>query len=171
MTLAFLRMSPIPDAAIGGAPAGRKDERARGAWLGHARGVLAAAGRRRGGAREAVLELLASESCALAALDIEQRLHSSGARAGRASVYRVLEELVEHGLVQRLELGGGVARYERSEPGGEHHHHLLCGDCGRLIPFADRELERSIARLGERQGFRVREHEIVLRGACGGCAS
>lgn len=138
-------------------------------WSDRVHTELRAAGVRHGEARERVIELLEQQPCALSAAEIEQRLEAGGRPTGRASIYRVLEELVEHGLVQRLELGEGLARYERSEPGGEHHHHLLCEACGRLVPFADPELERAIGRLGQRQGFRVSEHEIVLRGDCGAC--
>jgi len=139
------------------------------AWAEHAQAVRGDAGYRRGGARHAVIELLADNACALTAQDIEDRLRGTDRAVGRASVYRALELLVEHGLAQRLDLGQGVARYEVVDPHGDHHHHLLCERCGRLVPFDDGDLERSIERLAARHGFRVADHEVILHGACDRC--
>ena len=138
-------------------------------WTEHAHEVLARAGLRRGGARERVIELLASEPCALSAVEIEDALRTQGGRIGRASVYRVLELLVEHGLVERVSVGEGLTRFERVLAGGEHHHHLVCDQCGRLVAFDDPGLERAINGLSQRLGVRVDAHDVVLRGACADC--
>jgi Fur family ferric uptake transcriptional regulator len=146
-------------------------ETARTDWTQHAEQVLADAGHRRGGARAAVIELLAAEACALTPLDIEQRLSEAGGRAvSRASIYRILELLHERGLVQRLELGQPYAHYEVVDPGGDHHHHAVCQQCGKVIPFDDSGLERSLEQLAERLNVAVHEHEVVLRGECERCA-
>jgi len=131
--------------------------------------VLDRAGHRRARARDALIDLLAGEPCALTALEIEDRLRQRDRRIARASVYRILELLGEHGLVARLELGDGTTRYELVDPGGEHHHHLLCDSCGRVVPFDDRELELAIDRLARRLEFRTDDHEVVLHGACRAC--
>jgi Fur family transcriptional regulator, ferric uptake regulator len=142
----------------------------RSAWAEHARAELDRAGHRRGTARTAVIEMLAREPCALTALEIEDGLRTSRRRVSRASIYRILELLVVHGLVTRLDLGGGLARYETIDPRGEHHHHLVCDRCGSLTPFDDRDLELAIRRASERQqGFRVSGHEVALHGACEDC--
>jgi Fur family ferric uptake transcriptional regulator len=138
-------------------------------WSEHAHAVLARAGLRRGGARERIITLLDSEPCALGAVEIEDALRARGGRIGRASIYRVLELLVEHGLVERVAVGQGLARFERILPSGEHHHHLVCDRCGRLVAFDDPGLERAIGRVSERLGVRVNHHEVVLRGACEDC--
>ena len=137
-------------------------------WLEHANAQLTAAGHRRGGAREAVIELLDAQECALTALEIEDALRA-GRRVGRASVYRVLDELVSLGLVDRVEVGQGVARYEPARGEAHHHHHMVCDTCGDVFPFEDDELERTIVRLAGRVAFDVAEHEIVLHGSCAGC--
>ena len=141
----------------------------RSEWADHARTVLDQAGHRRGRARNALIDLLADQACALSALEIEDRLRAGDRRVGRASIYRILELLGEQGLVSRLELGDGTARYEVVDPAGEHHHHLLCDSCGQLVPFHDGDLERSIDRLSRRLGFRAHGHEVVLHGDCGAC--
>ena len=89
----------------------------RQAWSEHALERLNDAGYRRGGARQVVIELLDEQPCALSALDIEDRLRErDGRRVGRASIYRVLDELVTLGLLSRVEVGDGVARYEPQRP-------------------------------------------------------
>jgi Fur family ferric uptake transcriptional regulator len=139
-------------------------------WADHASERLTSAGYRRGGAREAVIGLLAGQQCALSAFEIEEALRGGDRRVGRASVYRVLDELEQLKLVSRIEVGQGISRYEALHPGGHHHHHhLVCDKCGEVIPFEDEELERTIHRVAERVTFDVAEHEIVLHGSCGDC--
>jgi Fur family ferric uptake transcriptional regulator len=142
-------------------------------WAEHARAILTRAGHHRGAARDRVIDLLAGQHCALSALEIEDALRRGrrGQRpAGRASIYRVLELLHHHDLVNRLDLGDGIARYEPTDPAGEHHHHhLVCDQCGKLVAFKDPALERSIDQLSDRLGFRTTDHEVTLRGDCPDC--
>lgn len=105
----------------------------------------------------------------MSAYEIEASLRAGGRSVARASVYRVLDELVGLGLVSRVEVGQDSARYEASRPDGHHHHHMVCDSCGDVFPFADAELERSIDRLASRVAFDVAEHEIVLHGSCASC--
>jgi Fur family ferric uptake transcriptional regulator len=153
-------------------------------WVDRAERALAAAGRKRGGARRALLELLAGQECALTALEIEDALRARGratrppARGhvtrpvSRASVYRILDDLEGFGLVQRVETGQAMVRYERvCEHDEHHHHHLVCDHCGLVMPFSDSGLERAIDSLSERVPLAVSEHEIVLHGSCRDCAA
>lgn len=138
-------------------------------WVQHALDSLDAAGYRRGTARRAVVELLERQECAVTALDLEASLRKTGGGVGRASIYRVLEQLEELGLVQRLEVSRGTASYERVEPSGSHHHHAVCRRCGRVEPFEDQALERAIARVCGKVGYEIAEHDVVLRGLCPRC--
>lgn len=139
-------------------------------WATRASGRLADAGYRRGGARRAVIDLLAAQPCALSALEIEEALQGSARQVARASVYRVLDELEQLKLVSRIEVGQGITRYEAAHPHGEHHHHhLVCEVCDTVFPFSDDELERTIHRVARRVAFDVAEHDIVLHGICGPC--
>ena len=81
----------------------------------------------------------------------------------------MLDQLDGLGLVTKIEVGQGIARYEPNRPGDDHHHHMVCARCGEVIPFADAELEATIDRVAERVTFEVSEHEIVLHGACADC--
>ncbi len=140
-------------------------------WAEHALATLQEAGHRRGGARTAVVEALASHDCAVTALDLDDELRRRSPRVARASVYRALEQLEQLGLVRRLEVGRGVTGYERVDPTGHHHHHAICRDCGRMVPFEDRSLERAIGKLCEEMDFDVTEHDVVLRGRCDRCTN
>jgi len=141
-------------------------------WSEHAEATLTAAGHKRGGARRAVIELLARQECARTAQEIEDALRQQGARrVSRASIYRVLDELEQLRLVQRVEIGQAMVRYERVSQHAEHHHHLVCDECGTVMPFSDPALERAIQVLSRRVPLNVSDHEIVLHGACRDCAA
>lgn len=131
--------------------------------------MLKEAGYSRGGAREAVIGFLAGEDCATSAQQIYATLRRGGRRVGMASVYRALETLQSHQLVQRIEVGHAEALYEPVQPGGEHHHHVVCGDCERIVPFEDPALELAISRLSRRVDFEIDGHDVVLRGRCPLC--
>jgi Fur family ferric uptake transcriptional regulator len=139
-------------------------------WQGLALAAVSASRRRVGGAKRAVVQVLAGEHCCVSAHEIAEGARESGDRIGIASVYRALEQLEAEGLVQRVELGEGGARYETVVPGGEHHHHAICERCGRLTPFEDGRLERAIVGLTERLGHSVRAHDVLIRGECETCA-
>jgi Fur family ferric uptake transcriptional regulator len=139
-------------------------------WIERAEAALAEAGHKRGGARRAVLELLDTQTCALTAVEIESALGEAERRVSRASVYRILEELEGLRLVQRVETGQAMVRYERVCTQEEHHHHLVCDGCGLVMPFSDEALEQAITSLSQRVPLTVSEHEIVLRGECSDCA-
>lgn len=138
-------------------------------WAEHTRSRLSEAGYRSGGARRRVIELLDAQSCCLTAQEVHDRLRADGRTVGIASVYRVLDLLAELRLVQRVDVGGGPARYEPVQPTGEHHHHAVCDDCGKVEAFADESLERAIHAAGGVVPFLVRAHEVVLHGSCSDC--
>jgi Fur family ferric uptake transcriptional regulator len=135
-------------------------------WAEQAIARLGEAGYRSGASRRQVVDLLARETCAVTALEIDRRLEG----VGRASVYRTLEQLERLRLVQRVEVGGDAAGYERVDP-DLHHHHLVCERCGRLSPFSSEELEAAIEAISTRSEFAVTAHDVVLRGTCPTCAA
>jgi Fur family ferric uptake transcriptional regulator len=144
-----------------------EDLTAGASWVDHALERLSDAGYRRGGSRMRVVQLLGEQDCAITPLEIDHRLDG----VGRATVYRALEQLEQLDLVQRIEVGGDSTAYERVDPRGHHHHHLVCRNCGRVIPFEDEGLESAVHSVSARDGFRVENHEITLRGTCGDCST
>ncbi len=166
-------MSTVPAPTPPRPPGALSAEDPARAWADRAEAALAAAGRRSGGARRAMLLLLGEQRCALTAAEIEQALGARSPRpVSRASVYRILDELERAGLVARVETGQAMVRYERAHDAeGAHHHHLVCDSCGVVMPFADEALERAIDELSQRVPLAVSEHEIVLHGACHACSA
>lgn len=139
-------------------------------WSEHALTALQDAGLRRGGARRAVVEFLERQDCCRSAQEIHDGIVSSGKTVGVASVYRTLDTLADLRLVQRVDVGDGVARFEPFGGEDEHHHHLVCDDCGRVEPFTDAPLEQALARAAGRLGYAM-QHEVVLRGTCRDCVA
>jgi Fur family ferric uptake transcriptional regulator len=138
-------------------------------WSERARSELRQAGYRQGLARTRVIDFLEAQDCCVGAQEVHRELVARGDRVGLASVYRVLEVLAEKRLVQRIDLGDGVARFEPVRDAIEHHHHIVCDDCGRIEPFADERLERVLRDVERKSGYAVAGHDIVLRGACSAC--
>jgi Fur family ferric uptake transcriptional regulator len=147
-------------------PAKRED---RATWGQDALATIGRAGHRSGGARTAVVQLLARQDCCLTAQEIFDELRGETRGPGIASVYRALDLLTRMGLVRRVEIGA-AACYEPALAGGEHHHHVVCERCGKVSAFEDEALERAIDRLAERLKYDVGEHDVVLRGACPECS-
>ena len=138
-------------------------------WSEHAMTALRDAGLRRGGARRAVVDFLERQDCCRSAQEIHDGIVAEGGAVGVASVYRTLDTLADLRLVQRVDVGDGLARFEPFGGGDEHHHHLVCDDCGRVEPFTDAPLEQALARAAGRLGYAMQQHEIVLRGTCASC--
>lgn len=138
-------------------------------WAEATLAALGRAGFRAGEARRAVVSLLGEQTCCLTAQEIFDLLRHRGDGVGVASVYRTLDLLVEQRLAQRLQVDPGSARYERLHDAGDHHHHLVCDDCGKVEAFSDNSLELAIDAVAGSVGYTVQGHDVVLRGACGDC--
>ena len=139
------------------------DPALRDRWTEEAHRRVAGAGLRSGAARTAVVEHLASAGqCLLTAQEITDALRRTGT-GSPASVYRVLDELFDLGLLHRLDGRDGVARFEVADPHG-HHHHLVDEATGQPEPFADAALEAAIEAAADRLGFELTGHDVLLRG-------
>jgi Fur family ferric uptake transcriptional regulator len=139
------------------------DPELRDRWLRRAQELMAGAGMRSGAARTAVLELLARDGqCLLSAPEITDRLRARGVGSA-ATVYRVIEELFELGLLHRLDGRDGAARFEIADP-ERHHHHFVDERTGDVEAFTDEALEEAIGGVAQRLGVELSGHDVVLRG-------
>jgi Fur family transcriptional regulator, ferric uptake regulator len=138
-------------------------------WTDHAAQVLSDAGYRSSAPRTEIIGAVAELRCSVTAREIADLLGERGSSVGLASIYRALDLLDRHGLVQRFDVGEGVARYEPAMPGGDHHHHLVCDSCGTVEPFEDEALEDAIHGLAGKTAFSIAAHDVTLHGECPAC--
>lgn len=89
-------------------------------------------------------------------------------KVSRATVYRTLSVLEESGFVEGLETGDGGRRFEHVL-GHEHHDHMVCLRCEKIIEFRDDELERRQELAAKRVGFRIERHSLRMYGTCKAC--
>ena len=90
-------------------------------------------------------------------------------RVGYATVYRTLKLLKECGLAAERHFDDGQARYEAVEGEAQHHDHIICERCGKIVEFTSQELERLQERIGRFLGFVVSRHRMELYGICAEC--
>ena len=100
----------------------------------------------------------------LSAEDVYRALIDAGDETGLATVYRVLTQFESAGLVIRHHFEGGHAVFELDS--GEHHDHIVCVDCGRVVEFIDDTIEARQTQIASEQGFRITDHSLVLYGRC-----
>ena len=100
----------------------------------------------------------------LTADDVYRLLVTDNIDVGLATVYRVLTQFEQAGLLQRHHFETGKAIFELNE--GDHHDHLVCLDCGRVEEFVDPEIETRQSRIAQERGFVVRDHALHLYANC-----
>ena len=118
--------------------------------------------------RMRVLQILEHDSSHhLSAEELHRILTESGDDIGLATVYRVLTQFVEAGLVIRHNFEGGHSVYELDS--GTHHDHLVCVRCGKVEEFIDEVIEERQKAIAEKSGFQITDHSLNLYGICGSC--
>jgi Fur family transcriptional regulator, ferric uptake regulator len=100
----------------------------------------------------------------LTAEDVYRQLLADGVDIGLATVYRVLTQFEQAGLLERHHFESGKAVFELKD--GKHHDHLVCLQCGRVEEFTDPEIERRQNRVAKERGFAVVEHALYLYAEC-----
>lgn len=128
---------------------------------------IATSGLRLTGPRRAVIHALEEGGCLQSVEETHARARRLHHGVGLVTVYRVLELLRDRGLVHEVHLGDGRARYELTDAGPRHHHHLICLSCGRVETLR-RCLIASVP-LSAAEGFRVTGHRLDLYGYCRAC--
>ena len=100
----------------------------------------------------------------MAAEDVYKALLGEDADIGLATVYRVLMQFEQAGLLTRSNFESGKAVFELNE--GQHHDHLVCLDCGRVEEFFDAQIEQRQREVTVSRGFELQEHSLALYARC-----
>jgi Fur family ferric uptake transcriptional regulator len=100
----------------------------------------------------------------LTAEDVYKQLLGDGLDIGLATVYRVLTQFEQAGLLVRHHFESGKAVFELNE--GKHHDHLVCLQCGRVEEFYDPEIEKRQVKVARDRGFVITEHALYLYADC-----
>jgi Fur family transcriptional regulator, ferric uptake regulator len=112
-----------------------------------------------------ILELFQhTETRHMTAEDVYRALLTHGMDIGLATVYRVLTQFEQAGLLSRHYFESGKAVFELNE--GHHHDHLVCVTCGKVEEFFDAEIEKRQQRIAKERGFAVRDHALYLYCEC-----
>lgn len=115
--------------------------------------------------RVKILELLEnSEQRHVSAEDVYKMLLAANEDIGLATVYRVLTQFEEAGLVEKHHFEDGYSVYELNK--GKHHDHIVCVTCGRVKEFVDETIEARQQKIADEMGFQISEHELVIYGKC-----
>ncbi|MFZ9757288.1 MAG: ferric iron uptake transcriptional regulator [Burkholderiaceae bacterium] len=100
----------------------------------------------------------------LSAEDVYKLMLAEDMDIGLATVYRVLTQFEQAGILLRSNFESGKAVFELNE--GSHHDHLVCLDCGRVEEFFDEKIEDRQKKIAEEKGFQLEEHALALYGHC-----
>ena len=115
-----------------------------------------------------ILEVLEkSPNHHLSAEDIYRVLIDQNEEVGVATIYRVLSQFEESGIVQKLNFENNQAVYELC--GFEHHDHLVCVKCNKIIEFQDDVIEKHQLQIAKKHGFELTDHSLYLYGLCKDC--
>ncbi|MBL7252385.1 ferric iron uptake transcriptional regulator [Alloalcanivorax sp. C16-2] len=105
-------------------------------------------------------QLESSKERHLSAEDIYKSLMDAGEDVGLATVYRVLTQFEQAGIVLRHNFEGGSAVFELADE--DHHDHMVCMETGEVIEFVDQEIEERQHRIAEEHGYEIVDHSLVL---------
>ncbi|MEA3290857.1 MAG: ferric iron uptake transcriptional regulator [Pseudomonadota bacterium] len=104
----------------------------------------------------------------LGAEDVYKILLAEDETIGLATVYRVLTQFESAGLVLRHNFEGERAVFELDN--NDHHDHMVCVDCGTVIEFYDKTIEKQQELIAKKHGFQIEDHALYLYGVCKNCA-
>jgi len=120
------------------------------------------------GERMAILNAIFMRDSHFDAETLHAGLRAKGGDISRATVYRTLDLLVQCGLVRKDSLGSGHANYEAARD-NEHHDHLICLNCGKVIEFFRPDLETLQEKICTEHAFKPMHHSLQIFGLCNNC--
>lgn len=118
--------------------------------------------------RRAVLDVIAHSQGHLTPAALYDRVHQQYPGIGLVTIYRTLRLLAQLGLICEVHAGGNCQSYLLRRP-SEHHHHLICSGCGKVVDFADCDLAQVTGRISRKTGFEVDSHLVEFVGHCQDC--
>ena len=118
--------------------------------------------------RIAVLEEIMKDKGHRESEDVYMAIKTRKTHVSRATVYRTLDILVQHGFARKLNLGDGRARYE-TKIDSPHHDHMICNNCGKIIEFVNHEIEKMQEEIAKHHQFKLQQHIHQLFGICREC--
>ncbi|PLX78957.1 MAG: transcriptional repressor [Desulfuromonas sp.] len=119
--------------------------------------------------REIILDAFLRSKTHPSIEDLYLKLRKKHPNIGYATVYRTLKLFAECGIAAERNFGDGQRRYE-STNSVEHHDHLICTGCGRIIEFENLGIERLQEDVAREHGFRIENHRLEIFGTCPECA-
>lgn len=118
--------------------------------------------------RDEILEVFLKSPRHLTSNELYRQVQKNNPAIGFATVYRTLKLLCTAGICREMALEDGVTRYERQQ-GHEHHDHLVCTRCGKMVEVVDQIIENHQERLFKKYGFHPQRHRMELYGTCRAC--
>lgn len=118
--------------------------------------------------RVKILQILeSSENKHMSAEDVYKALIEADEDVGLATVYRVLTQFEDAGLVMRHHFEGGHSVFELDSV--DHHDHIVCNKCGKVEEFFDEVIENQQEKIARKFGFKITDHSLYLYGLCADC--
>ena len=119
--------------------------------------------------RDAIIQLfMESGGDHLSVDELYQRVRQQNPRIGYATVYRTLRLMAESGWASSRQFGDRTARFEHQTE-GQHHDHLICLACGKIVEFESERIEELQSHIARKKGFQIFEHKLELYGQCSDC--
>lgn len=117
--------------------------------------------------RRVVIHTIASSHDHLTPGAIYEKVHQEHPNIGLVTIYRTLDILAKLGLICELHAGGSCRSYTTGA--SEHHHHLICTNCGKVVDFSGYDLSQLEQRLSLETGFEIEDHLLEFVGLCQAC--
>ena len=125
-------------------------------------------GLKRTAQRDLILDIFLRTEDHLSSEDLYRLVQQEDPSVGQTTIYRTLKLLTEAGLAREVRFGDGITHYEHNYK-HQHHDHMICSECGRIIEFYSAELEALQDSMAAKHGFHITQHLLRIIGVCAEC--
>lgn len=119
--------------------------------------------------RKLIVNSFARKKGHVSAEDLYRHIHKTTPSIGFATVYRTLKLLAAAGLASGKNFGDGFVRFECCLRSSEHHDHLICTRCGKIVEFSNSTIEKLQQTVAKEHGFLITDHSLDIYGVCQSC--